>query len=333
MRFGPWLLTFLVVTGAAGATLPPDGQLAQPSWFKGNTHTHTSESDGDSTPDEVTRWYAERGYNFLVLSDHNVHTRIEELSARYAAPGRFMLMRGEEVTSSFEGKALHVNGLDTRTVIGRQTGASILDILQKSVDAIRKQSGVPHINHPNFTWAVTAEQLQQVKNNRLFEIYSGHPMTNSLGGGGVPGLEAAWDAILSNGVLLYGIAVDDAHYFKQPWKPELSLPGRAWIVVRAMRLEPRTILEAMERGDFYASTGVVLDDVQVTGSSLTVAVRKTTFAKYRIQFIGQHGSLLHEALESPATYTFRGTETYVRARVLESNGQMAWVQPVMVNSR
>jgi len=330
MRIGPWLCVTLVVTGASGAAMPRGGQPETPAWFKGNTHTHTSESDGDSSPEDVTRWYSERGYNFLVLSDHNVHTSIEALSAKYAVAGRFMLMRGEEVTSSFEGKAIHVNGLDTRTPIGRQTGTSILDILQKSVDAIRKQSGVPHINHPNFTWALTPEQLQQVRNTRLFEIYNGHPMVNNLGGGGVSGVEAAWDTILSNGVLLYGIAVDDAHHFKQPWNRELSLPGRAWIVVRAMRLEARAILESMERGDFYASTGVVLDDVQVTRSSLTVAVSKATFAKYRIQFIGKHGALLQESLESPATYTFKGKEGYVRAKVIESNGLVAWVQPVFL---
>ena len=330
MRIGPWALSTFVLVGTGGAVFPAGGQPEKPNWYKGNTHTHTSESDGDSPPDDVTRWYAERDYNFLVLSDHNVHTRVEELSAKYAVPGRFMLMRGEEVTSSFEGKAIHVNGLDTKTAIGRQTGTSVFEILQKSVDAIRKQSAVPHINHPNFQWSLTAEQLERVKNNKLFEIYNGHPMVNNLGGGGVPGVEAAWDAILSNGVVLYGIAVDDAHYFKQPWRSDLSLPGRGWVVVRAMRLEAGAILDAMERGDFYASTGVVLDDVQAGATSLTVTVRKTTFAKYRIQFIGRHGVVLHEAHDSPATYTFRGTEGYVRAKVLESNGRIAWVQPIVV---
>ena len=332
MRIGPWLLTALVLPSAMGAAVPTEAEQPALKWYKGNTHTHTSESDGDSSPEEVTRWYRERDYNFLVLSDHNVHTRIDALSAKYAIPGRFMLMRGEEVTSGFEGKAIHVNALDTTSVIGRQTGTSILDILQKSVDAIRKQSGVPHINHPNFTWALTAEQLRQVKNNKLFEVYSGHPMVNSLGGGGVPGLEAAWDSILSSGVLLYGIAVDDAHHFKQPWNTALALPGRAWIVVRAARLDPSTILEAMERGDFYASTGVALSDFQVTRATMTVVVDKTTFSKYRIQFIGRGGIVLHEALDSPATYTFRGDEGYVRAKVIESNGQVAWCQPFRVGA-
>lgn len=310
---------------AASQPAPPPLQ-----WFKGNTHAHTLESDGDSTPEEVTRWYKAHGYNFLVLSDHNVHTAIDELNARHAEPGRFTLIRGEEVTSAFEGKSIHVNGIDTRERIGRQEGTSVVEILQRSVDAIRGQEGVPHINHPNFNWSLTPEQLRSVKNNKLFEIYNGHPMVNNAGGGGVPGTEAAWDVILSSGILLYGIAVDDAHHFKDLGNPTLAGPGRGWIMVRAAALTPRAILDAMERGDFYASTGVELTDYVVSASAITVTVKKDSFAKYRVQFIGRGGVVLHEALDSPATYAWRGTEGYVRARVLESNGRVAWCQPVMI---
>jgi hypothetical protein len=237
------------------------------------------------------------------------------------------------VTSAFDGKAIHVNGIDTREKIGRQDGDSILEILQRSVDAIRAQEAVPHINHPNFTWALTPEQLRSVKNNKLFEIYNGHPMVNNFGGGGISGTEAAWDAILSSGVLLYGIAVDDAHHFKDPGNPKLAGPGRGWIMVRSAELTPRAILAAMERGEFYASTGVALTDYSVTTRSMTITVKKESYAKYRIQFIGQRGVVLHEALDSPATYEFKGTEGYVRARILESNGGVAWCQPVWVRAQ
>ena len=88
------------------------------------------------------------------------------------------------------------------------------------------------------------------------------------------------------------------------------------------------ILAALELGQFYASTGVELTDIVTTGRSLTVTVKKDTWSKYRIQFIGKGGRVLHEALDSPAEYTFRGDEGYVRAKVLESNGRVAWVQPV-----
>ena len=84
---------------------------------------------------------------------------------------------------------------------------------------------------------------------------------NNLGGGGVPGLEEVWDRLLSSGKLLYGIAVDDAHHFKRPWDPTASSPGHGWVYVRSAALEPRPLVEALERGDFYSSTGVVLDAV------------------------------------------------------------------------
>jgi hypothetical protein len=316
------------------ALLLPAIQSPKPvfHWFKGNTHAHTLESDGDSTPEEVTRWYKEHGYHFLVLTDHNVLTAVDGLNAKFAEPGRFAVIKGEEVTSAFEGKAIHVNGLDTKEKIGRQQGSSVQEILQKSVDAVRAQEGVPHINHPNFTWALTAEQLRAVKNNKLFEIYNGHPMVNNFGGGGIQGVEAAWDAILSQGVLLYGIAVDDAHHFKDLGNPKLAGPGRGWVVVRARELTSRAILEAMERGDFYASTGVEVTDYVVSPTAMTVDVKKEGDAKYRIQFIGKGGVVVHEALDSPVTYQFRGGEGYVRVRVLESNGRVAWLQPVMLGS-
>jgi hypothetical protein len=302
-------------------------------WYKGNTHTHTLNSDGDSTPDDVVKWYREHGYHFVVLTDHNFLTSVEALQALHGADDKFLVVRGEEVTDAFDGKPLHVNGLDVRARVEPQGGTSVLDVLQRNVNAVREASGVPHINHPNFRWSITPEELQQVRDNRLFEIFNGHPMVNNFGGGGSAGLEEAWDAILSSGTLLYGIAVDDAHTFKQPGNPDVAGPGRGWVVVRAPRLETASLLAALERGDFYASTGVELKDLQVASDRMHVEVRPTPFSRYRIQFIGKGGRLLSESTEPVATYTCRGDEGYVRARVLESNGRVAWVQPVMVTAR
>jgi hypothetical protein len=304
---------------------PPAG------WYKGNTHTHTLNSDGDSTPNDVVTWYRSNGYQFLVLTDHNYLTSVEGLNALHGADEKFLVIRGEEVTSSLGDKPLHVNGLDTRRLVGRQQGSTVVEILQRAVNGIRAAEGVPHINHPNFRWAVSADELRQVENNKLFEIFNGHPQVNNLGGGGVPGLEEAWDAILSSGTILYGLAVDDAHTFKDPGNPNVAEPGRGWIVVRAPRLEARALLEAMERGDFYASTGVTLSDYRLTATSMTVRVAPRTFSKYRIQFIGRGGRVLAEMAESAATYTFKGDEGYVRAKVIESNGQLAWCQPVVID--
>lgn len=312
-------------TGSAAAQTS-----ARTRWYKGNTHTHTLNSDGDSTPDDVVRWYREHEYDFLVLTDHNFLTSVDGLNALHGADEKFLVIKGEEVSDRFGGKPLHINGLDPSRLVEPQGGTSVVDVLARNVGAIRAANGVPAINHPNFGWAITADELQQVRESRLFEVYNGHPFVNNLGGGGVPGLEEVWDAILSRGILQYGLAVDDAHTFKQPGNPDVAGPGRGWVAVRAPRLEARAVVEAIERGEFYASTGVMLEDVQVSAERMHVVVKPIASSRYRIQFIGKGGRLLSESLQANATYVFTGGEGYVRARVLESNGRMAWVQPVMV---
>jgi hypothetical protein len=298
-------------------------------WYKGNTHTHTLNSDGDSTPDDVVRWYREHGYRFLVLSDHNFLTSVDGLNALHGADGQFLVIKGEEVTDAAANKPIHINGLDVSAKVEPQHGGTVVDVIQRNIDAIRKAGGVPHVNHPNYEWAISGDDLQRIERTRLFEVYNGHHMVNNVGGGGVPGMEDVWDRMLSSGKVMYGIADDDAHVFKQPGNPDVPGPGRAWVVVRAERLAARPIVDALERGDFYASTGVELSDYQVTDKSIMIAIKEKPSSKYRIQFIGRNGRVLNEATSSPATYTFTGEERYVRAKILESNGRVAWTQPVM----
>lgn len=327
------LFPAFAINGGYPAQQPIPAQQTKRRWYKGNTHTHTINSDGDSTPDEVVRWYRENGYNFLVLTDHNFITNVDGLNSVHSAEEQFIVIRGEEVSDKFGDKQIHINGLNVERLVKPQGGNSVVEVIQRNVNEIRDARGVPHINHPNFGWAITAEDLKKVENNKLFEIYNGHPLVNNLGGGGKPSLEEIWDAILSSGKLLYGIAVDDAHHFKNPWNKNASHPGRGWIVVRAERLSSAAILEAMEKGDFYASTGVELTDYQVNEKQMMINIREVRTSKYRVQFIGKDGRVLKEEITNPAVYQFRGDEKYVRAKVIESNGKIAWTQPVMFGKR
>jgi hypothetical protein len=332
------LLTAIVTyAGVPAANVNPRSPFLEPTagrkWFKGNTHTHTVNSDGDSTPDEVVRWYRDtKSYQFLVLTDHNFLTSVDGLNAVHGADSKFLVIRGEEISDKFGEKPLHINGMDLKSLVTPQGGSSVSDILTRNVAAIRKAEGIPHINHPNFQWAITGADLKQVKNNTLFEIFNGHPTVNNMGGGGVPGLEEIWDDILTSGQEIYGIAVDDAHVFKRPWDPTAARPGQGWVVVRSNALEPRAIVSALDRGEFYASNGVVLDDVAVTKESLTVTIKEAPTTKYRTQFVGRSGKVVKEVIANPAVYTFTGDEMYVRARVLDSNGKTAWVQPVFLSA-
>ena len=330
----PRALGILAVGGAVLSASPdrpagqaPTGQTVL-RWYKGNTHTHTLNSDGDSTPDDVVRWYREHRYQFLVLTDHEFITPVDGLNATFGAAEKFLVISGQEVTGRFEGKPVHVNGINLTRVVMPATGTSVLDVLQRDVDAVRAAGAVPQINHPNFGWGLTTDDVKRVEHARLMEIWNGHPLVNNLGGGGSPSAEDIWDAALTAGRVIFGVADDDSHYFKRIGDPTAPTPGHGWVVVRAARLEAAAIAEALDRGDFYASTGVELTDYRVTGRDITVAIRQAGQSRYRVVFVGEGGRVLAESIENPAVYTFRGAERYVRARVTESNGAMAWTQPV-----
>ena len=298
------------------------------SWYKGNTHTHTVESDGDSPPEYVARWYKEHGYDFLVLSDHNVFTDPAQLS--HLTDSAFILIPGEEVTSSYESIPVHVNGLNLPGLVNPRTGSTLVATIQNNVDAIREVEGVPHVNHPNFRWAFGAEELAQVENDRLLEIYNGHPSVHNDGGGGFPSLEEIWDMLLTGGKRIYGIAVDDAHHFQGEFSADRANPGRGWISVRARSLDAAEIMRQLEAGQFYASTGVRLADVVTEERRLEIHIAPRGDFRYITTFIGSGGRVLSVSTDNPAVYTLQGGERYVRAKVTDSRGDAAWVQPVFV---
>jgi hypothetical protein len=361
---------------AAAATLgaqPTTPAVAKPRWYKGQTHCHTLNSDGDSTADDVIKWYRQQRYHFLVLSDHDVLTPVAALNEIYGSASKvssdprvtsnpFLLIPGEEVTDKFSPRAaagetvtgrdvtqkeIHLTAINPKRAVVPQGGSSVADTLQRDVDAIRAASGFAIVNHPLLHWSMTAADLSALRGVKAFEVWNGGTHTNNYGGAGSPGTEALWDQVLSSGALLYGVAADDAHEFKDPSFPmALTIPGRAWIMVRATELTAEAIVAAMDRGDFYATTGLELSDYEVTPSAISIGIRLKTRFKYDVTFIGRGGRILKQvpvanvesasgaaARPAPVVYDIRGDEGYVRAKITDSNGYVAWTQPVLVPAR
>lgn len=312
----------------------PSSLVAQEiRWFKGNTHTHTLNSDGDSTPDDVVKWYRQNGYNFLFITDHEYITSVRPLNDLFGKDGRFLVISGQEVTDSFDRKPYHINALGIERVVMPNKLPGAVETLQKNIDDVLRAGGVAQVNHPNFGWALTADHLIKLQNYSLMEIYNGHPTVNNLGGGGLPSAEALWDAVLTSGKLVFGIADDDSHYFKRIGDPTAPTPGRGWIYVRASSLTVPAILASLRSGDFYASTGIELADLKADSRSVTINIKEERTSKYTVRFIGSGGRLLAETHSNPAVYSIKGDEGYVRAKIFESNGKMAWTQPVLVTGR
>ena len=310
---------------AAAQTGVPAGR-----WYKGNLHTHTINSDGDTAPDDVVRWYKEHRYDFLSLTDHNFLTETEGLSSVFGAKGKFLLLPGEEVTSGYSGKPIHVNALDVRSFIEPAMGSSVVDTIQQNVDRIHAANSLASLNHPNFRWAITVDEMRQISGLKLFEVYNGHPTVNNQGGGGSPGLEEMWDSLLTAGRRINGIAVDDAHHFKTLGQG-YSNPGRGWVMVQAAELSVAGVRTALENGDFYASTGVVLEEVARLPNGLRLRLPQADTTRFITQFIGANGAVLAASIDAAPEYRLNAGEPYVRAVVTDSNGWKAWVQPVFAD--
>jgi hypothetical protein len=316
----------------------PRPDTSEMRYFKGNTHTHTTRSDGDSEPDVVARWYKERGYDFLVLTDHNVLTHPEPEGV---ADETFLLIPGEEVSARFshnppmeKAKPLHINALGLEEVIPAiNQGESIADTLQQNIDAIRDADAVPHINHPNFRWAISHLDLLKVDRYNLLEIYNGHPLVNNDGDHEHIGMEAIWDILLTEGEVIYGVGVDDAHHFKGEFAPDRSNPGRAWVQVMATELTEDAILDSLEKGLFYFTTGPELERVEITETTYTVDVKTSKERKkILIQFIGKGGEILAETDQATASYELKGDELYVRAKITMNDSSYAWTQPAFTTN-
>lgn len=290
-------------------------------WLRANLHTHTINSDGDSPPADVVAWYRDAGYDVLAITDHDVLTDPADLGA---VAGPMLLVRGEELTSG----DVHVNGLGIPRALPPTRGGDVRARLQGNVDSIRDAGGVPSVNHPNFRWQVRVDDLAELRDVRLFEIHNAGPEVNNRGGReGFPDLESVWDELLAAGHRMVGIAVDDAHHFRV-WGRRYSNPGRAWMMVRADRLAEPDVLEALEAGACYASTGVTLADVTLGGRELAIDIEPQWELHYRTTFIGRDGRVLDVQEGLSPRYRLSPGDRYVRARVDDSDGLTAWTQPL-----
>ena len=318
-------------TSLSSAPAPPHARFSRTfevtHFQKGNVHTHTTLSDGGSSPDATITWYRSHGYQFLALTDHNLLSR----PSRYASfhePG-FVLISGEEVTMTGKGRQVHVNALCTKTRIPGGNFANAAVALATGIGLVREQGGVALVNHPNFDWALTAADVTDARDAPLLEIASGHPYVHSAGDATHPSHEALWDIALTAGADFMGVGVDDEHHIDVSSDPPAT-PGKAWISTFGDVTEAPAICGALARGELYASTGVELRRISVRDYEYEI---DPVQGLARVVFIGSGGRELarHEPLnDGPAVYRVSGGEGYVRACIELPDGKRAWTPAVRV---
>lgn len=104
-------------------------------------------------------------------------------------------------------------------------------------------------------------------------------------------------------------------------------------MVKADHLTAEALLDSLERGDFYASTGVNIKELLLDEETLSIMIAENGMTKFRTQFIGKNGKVFKEDISNPASYRFMGNEMYIRVKIFDSNGRIAWTQPVMIKIR
>ncbi len=291
---------------------------------------------------------------------------LAEIRPQFEAPGRFLLIQAEEVTDRFGRWPIHLIASGIQDYLKPQGGSSPVDVMQRNLDALkaqRERTGVPmilHLAHPNFGWAITAEDMIQLRGERFFEVYNGHPLVHNEGDATHAGTERMWDIVNTHRIAerrdlpLLGLAVDDAHHYSKS-SPSNSNSGRGWVTVRSAQLTAASIITALEAGDFYASSGVELSEVTWRRNKLTLRIAPQPGVTYTTQFIGTRrpvdwqskavistnghplavtrlysgvmGAVLSEQRGTNVSYQCTGDELFVRARVTSSKLKENGVEP------
>ena len=271
--------------------------------------------------------------------------------------GKFIMIEGEEITDSVKGRPVHMNATNVTALLQPLSGTTVSEAMEANLRAAAEQAErtgreiLVHLNHPNFHYAITAEDIAHVVAERFFEVYNGHPGVAHQGDADHPSTERIWDIANTirlgrlNAPVLYGVATDDSHVYHG--KPG-SRPGRGWVMVQSRYLTPEHLIRAMKAGRFYCSSGVELNKVEFDGStnSLHLAIKPEPGATYTTKFIGtlktydptskprvgkdgkeirssrlysaDVGKVLATSTSLEPSFTLKGDELYVRAVVTSS---------------
>ncbi len=287
---------------------------------------------------------------------------LAECRAALEKPGEFYLLPAEEMSNSGRKRPVHINVINLDEVIApvKDDEATPREVLRQSLRKIQERAAtssrpiLAHLNHPNFQWALTADDLAQVAEGAFFEIYNGHPGINHLGDADRPGDERIWD--IANTIRLaelgypplLGVATDDSHTYHG----EDVSPGRGWIHVGAERLDGDAIVVAMREGKFYASSGVVLGAIRHDPDkrTLSLEIEPVEGAEFVTEFIGTRegydaaaertgiGEVFASVPGASPSFTYPEDALYLRATVTSSRKhpnpsfpeqrEQAWTQPV-----
>jgi hypothetical protein len=327
------------------------------TWYRGNLHCHTTESDGAMPPDRLVAHYSYAGWDFLSITDHWKRTVFPEGTALpdiTLIPG---IEIGTAPASTLAGTNYHIVGIGVEAELPKPTGR-IADLsgpgqAQWYIDAIREQGGIAHVAHAYWSGLRLAD-VELLRGTYAMEIYNADTEVH-IGRGNS---QVLLDDLLTLRIPTSAIAVDDCH---RPGYDSL----RAWTVVRAPNRSPQSILTALRLGHFYCSSGPEILDVRWEPAGNrngvpyggVVTVRCSAARSVALVANATRGSRLNAGpfgmasratrlrternrpegvidgeLLTGAQFELQGNETYARIQVEDTLGRCAWTNPLFVRT-
>jgi len=276
------------------------------NWLKGNLHTHTTVSDGKASPDEVIAMYRDDGYDFLALTDHDeFHPGGEDGADLVLLPAQECHVR------EGAGFSCHVVSLGETGRMPRMESG------QEIIDEINRRGGLAILCHPRWSF-MPYEVFDEFKCYAAFEVYNGTCDKTVRRGFS----DDYWDRYMTRtGKRRFAVAVDDTHH-----------PGRdlatGWIWAHAEK-KRESILGAVARGDYYATTGPRIETIRTGGGRIEVHTSSAAAIRFIAADARVVGSVDGEHVKR-ASYTPEGGEVYVRVEVRGHDGRVAWTNPFFI---
>ena len=255
--------------------------------------------------------YRAAGYDFLALTDHWHVGHERDYRGMLVIPG-------VEYDWDFDSQVLHLVCLfrSADDAKGISRGTPYRDV----IDRVNAAGGVPIAAHPS--WSLnTPEFLCALDGVALSEVYntmSDEPFNAPRGNA-----EILLDVAAANGKAFNLVAADDSH----PYRGEQCA---SWVMVQAEALTVPAILDALSKGRFYATQGPEFRGITLEDGVLTVEtspVSRVTFISnlYWVDDRCRSG----EGLTREA-YSVRPNERFVRVRIIDADGRMAWSSPIVL---
>ena len=300
-----------------------DAFTAPGRFWRGNLHTHSTNSDGVLAPEEVCRRYRAEGYDFLALTDHFIGLYKYPITDTTPYRGNgFTTILGAELHSgpTLNGELWHIlavglpadfapgNAPHFYPVEGMETGP---EIAARAVAA----GAFVAIAHPQWS-GLTLADARTITAAHAVEIYN-HGCAE--GCDRADGFAIA-DLLLSEGRHLSLCATDDAHF---------SEPDHfgGWVMVKAQENTPEALLAALKAGHYYSSQGPELRGV--TFDKKGVDVECSAVRSVIVQGYGQGAKAVHgnSMTKARVPQDRLGTSPWVRVTLIDHAGRRAWSQP------